>query len=158
MFFISQRDLGRDQTSPCRAWRSVPGQPAEGQHQPDSAGRASSAQVNTDSTTPPRSWVVWSPAAHIHTITTICFCFFNCTLVSHTHRNDVQTSFAKQSLLVPTAAISFAVRHSVRVWREICRVVLQHRGIVLYGRWQWQMVDFVKSQHKNHFQHFYAYR
>lgn len=48
MFFISQRDLGRDQTSPCRAWRGVPGQPWEGQHQPNSAGRASSAQVNKD--------------------------------------------------------------------------------------------------------------
>ena len=48
VFFISQRDLGGDQTSPRRARRGVPGQPGEGQHQPDSAGRASSAQVNTN--------------------------------------------------------------------------------------------------------------
>lgn len=50
MFFISQRDLGRDQASPCRAWRSVPVQPREGQHQPNPAGRASPAQVNKHST------------------------------------------------------------------------------------------------------------
>lgn len=51
--------------------------------------------------------------------------------------------FQKQSLFAPVVLLS------VRFWREICSVALQHRGRVLYGRWHWQMVDFVKSQRKN---------
>lgn len=45
-FFIFQGDPGRDQASACRAWRRVPAEPGQEQHQPDPAGRAAAAQVS----------------------------------------------------------------------------------------------------------------
>lgn len=123
MFFISQRDLGRDQTSPCGAWRGVPGQPGEGQHQPNSAGWASSAQVNKESTIEQDlSWVVCSADSRIHTTTTVCSCL-DAIPVCHTYWNHAQISFFKNKVCQPVPRVSCVVRHSVRFGGK-CAVLL----------------------------------
>lgn len=90
MFFISQRNLGRDQTSPCRAWRSVSSQPGEGQHQPNPSGRASSAQVNKDCTIDQTDKELGSLICSTNMDNCLFFCL-NSNLMSHTYQNYVQT-------------------------------------------------------------------
>ena len=86
-----------------------------------------------------RSSAMWSPTARTHT-TMIVFFVFN--LVSHTHWSYAKTNFSKT--IKGWQALTPHFLHCVpqcQIWREICRVALQHRGRVCYGRWWWQMVD-----------------
>lgn len=98
-----------------------------------------------------RGWTLWYSVWIQFSLFFLQYCWSYLAKLQILHS---ETYFHKQVCL-PVAQISCIVCHSV-IWQQNGCVFLLHRGRVLYSRWRWQIVDSVKIQHKNPFQHVYG--